>query len=288
MKKHLITGALASIFLAAQVNAVPITTQIITIMDESGSMSNEQAWIDDAMIALDASLLALAGNDIYDGTFGLVGYGGNISGQEPRKILVGGNDLGTVNEFSTATQSLRANGFEEDGFEAIDFVFDNYNVGNGLTSIFLVTDEDRDNTSTDTYASILNQLVTTNTLLNSVAPCRFFDTDNNEVLGIDAEQNAYRSDGSGGFLASVGDLSRTSCAGSAKTDYVELAFASGGASWSITQLRNNPNVFTTAFVNTTGSTVVSQPKPTVSVSTPATTGLIGLSLGILAFRRKIQ
>ena len=128
--------------------------------------------------------------------------------------MVGGDDFGTVGQFSTATGRLILTGAVEDGWAGIDFSVNNYayRVGNFARTILLVTDEDRDNTNGSlSFASVLTSLNDTtlngvNTLLNAVVNCSFRDGTNQVALGIDSSNNAYIANGAGGFTKTAGGV----------------------------------------------------------------------------------
>ncbi len=64
---------------AFSASAIPISTDVITLMDESGSMSGEQSWFVNMITSLDANLALAAGSDTYSAQFGVVGFGGPVA-----------------------------------------------------------------------------------------------------------------------------------------------------------------------------------------------------------------
>ena len=68
--------------LAATVNT---RSNVVFIVDESGSMSGEQAFLENTVIdKLDTDLLAAGVSD--ERRYGVVGFGGSVSSNDPRQI----------------------------------------------------------------------------------------------------------------------------------------------------------------------------------------------------------
>lgn len=286
LSKILIAGAFAA--WGGVAHAVAITADIITVVDESGSMSGEHAWLSGMISSLDAALAATAGADPLSAQYGLVGYGGGSDHIAGHQHNVGGGQFGTAAQFGTATGSLLLNGGFEDGYSGMDTALGYTLRANAATNIILVTDEDRDNgtTTSDTYAAMKAALDNENALLNAVVNCQFTDGNGNRALGIDAAGNAYVADGAGGYTSSAGGTQTGSCSGTTKTDYVDLALAVGGAAWDLNLLRIGgvtADSFTSAFVNIKVGEIVIQQS---SVPEPATLVLMGLGLAGLGFRKQ--
>lgn len=100
-----------------------IVTDIIMMVDESGSMSNVQTNLRNN-IGLFASILSSGG---IDARYGLVGYGS--SGVAPRMLV----DLATPGDFALAAAGLVASGGTEPGYSAIAFAL---NAIDGQSSLF--------------------------------------------------------------------------------------------------------------------------------------------------------
>jgi hypothetical protein len=229
---------------------------VLFLVDESGSMSGEHAWLKDMVFDLEAGLQA---KDMTDNQYGLIGFGDySYIYEEPHKHTVGGGDWGTAADLSTATSSLTVSGAFEDGWAAIDFAFNNYTFREGAAlNIVLITDEDRDYYpspypySNLTYDSVLSTFQAEDALLNVVVNAELQDENNQTALGIDSEGNAYTADGSGDYNTSTGGVA-VSGFGTTIDDYVDLALDTGGAVWDLNQLRTGgltATSFTKAFVD---------------------------------------
>lgn len=256
---------------------------IVFIVDESGSMSGEHAWLPGMAAALESNLISASvgnGTDAADyNRYALVGYGRS----NPTAIthFLGGNQWGTAADLVNPNPSLATSGGTEDGWQAIDYFFDNYTTrGSAALNVILVTDEDRDKLDSSlTYNAILAALQGKNALLNVAVNATFTPSGS---LGVDSEGIAYLADGSGGFTSALGGA-YSSGFGTTKADYIDLAWATGGAAWDLNKLRLGgltAQSFTKAFVDIKVAEIIIQP-PTDEVPEPATmllfgTGLIGL------------
>jgi hypothetical protein len=228
---------------------VPGTAFTIFVVDESGSMAGEHAFLDEAVADLDAGLANLGvGSRLY----GLVGFGSSSpaargldmdpsDGTSDGTGISGFDNLfGSAAEFQTAQDRLIVGGGTEDGYDGIDFVIDNYvpliPAGSAI-NIVLVTDEDRDIIDASlNFSNILSELGLAGALLNVVVDADLEDGAATTALGIDAEGSAFIADGSGGFTTSTGGVA-TGGFVTTVADYVDLALATDGAAWDLNQLR---------------------------------------------------
>lgn len=124
---------------AITAHANPIKTDIVMVVDESGSMGDVQTNLRNN-IGTFASILAAGG---VDAQFGLVGYGSSTV--VPRMLT----NLTTSTNFATAAQGLLTNGGTEPGYTAIAYALnalDNQSQlfsfrPDALTNVILFTDE---------------------------------------------------------------------------------------------------------------------------------------------------
>lgn len=267
---------------AATAATVNTKSNVIFLVDESGSMSGEQAFLENTVIDELDSGLAAAG--VTDRKYGVVGYGSSTVA--PRQL---GSGLLNAADTKTELGNLLINGFTEDGYAAIDFALANFSFTSGAAVNFvLVTDEDRDNTNNAlTFSSIQTALTDRNILLNAIVSNSFSTGTSTSALGIDSDGDGYVADGSGGFTAEALGIAGSG-AGSTTTDYVDLALNTGGAAWDLNQLRAGGLIaesFTTAFLDIKVQEITTQP-PTSPIPLPAGAWLMLTGLGAFAAMRR--
>jgi hypothetical protein len=254
---------------------------VVIIVDESGSMSTEHAWLPGMVNSLNTALSGAG----YTGVFGLFGFGKSGAGVGGRTLL----NAGTAAQFGTAAANLLTTGGTEDGYAGINFASTNYNFTTGsVRNYILVTDEDRDilSGSTNTYASILALLTGQKALLNAVINNPFGCTGGGtgSVIGRNTG-SGFRADGSGGYNTCTAPTTGNGN-GTTETDYAALALATNGAAWNLNVLRaggNSAASFTEAFVDIKLQEIIN----TGEVPEPGTYAMIGMGLaGLAYFRRK--
>ena len=277
--------AAAALF-APRAEAAPIYADIIAVVDESGSMSGEHAWLGTMVGSLE---LGLQGAGVTGpNQYGLVGFGGG-GGVHPsagHQHNVGGGQFGTAAQFAAATAGLVTTGATEDGWAGITFGLTYGMRADAARNMILVTDEDRDNTNAAlTFANVLASLTSANVQLNAVVDASFRcgNFGANQVLGVDSTGRAYVADGAGGYTTCDGAVFAAG-AGTTKADYVDLAWGTGGAAWNLALLRAGgltADSFSSAFVAVKVEEITNQ------APEPGTMLLMGLGLAA-AVRRRVR
>lgn len=267
------------------------TADFVFVVDESGSMGGDHAWLAGMISTLD-SALATAG---FTGRYGLVGYGGSSPHLTGHTHLVGGGQFGTAAQFSTAIGTLVLSGGTEDGWDGIDEAM-GYTFGSGAAiNVVLVTDEDRDVAVAHTYAAVLASLTGRSALLNAVVNASYAGgtytgpggAGSGTRIGVDSSGNVYFTDGLGGYTSGVGGTF-SSGFGTTKTDYIDMAWATGGAAWDLNVLRAGGffgTSFTKAFVDIKVQEVITSSGVPLPPAAWAGLSLLGV-LGAMRTRRR--
>lgn len=284
-------GAVAVSMLAtgeAAAATVNTKSNVVFIVDESGSMGGEQSFLETVISDLDTGL---SNAGVTDRKYGVVGFGGSVSSNDPRQVGGGLTDATTA---ESRLGTLTTSGGLEDGYQAIDFALNNFAFTQGAAINFiLATDEARTGANVRdaslTEAGITSTLTSSNILLNAIVDHGFSSDNNNSALGVDSDGTAYIANGSGGFTTDTNGVKDGFGDGD---EYISVANATGGASWDLNILRNGGNdatSFSTAFVDIKVQEIISQP-PTNPIPLPAGLPLILTGIGALgglgALRRR--
>lgn len=245
------------------------------IVDESGSMQNEQVWLQTMIYDLESSLQSNGvGTGVEANRFGLVGFGGKNEGYPHTFDLdlftPGVQSFGSANLFADATSKLTTMGDYEDGYEAINVALDQYSFRkDAAVNVVLISDEGRSthNKRSDefNYELTLTALKRKNALLNVVVNQNLSDDNEHSAIGIDFAGNAFIPDGNGGFTTTIATTAKENT----KADYIDLAWETGGghiggAAWDLNILRqqgDSERSFTQAFVDIKTQEVIKQKTP---------------------------
>ncbi len=268
--KKLLSGlVVGTAIMASPVHSAPILSDIVFVVDESGSMGNVQANLR-TNIGLFASILT--GTNQVDAQYGLVGYGD--SSAVPRRVT----DFTDATGFGTAANGLRTNGFTEPGYTATAFAL---NALDGQTDLFsfrtnavkniiILTDEPSNGDTISRGAvggsavssSILDSILTSNNALyNGVLRGSSTLTSYSTLIG---------NHGGSVFNLNAFNTTDTNTVTAFVTD-----FANKKLQETLTFCQLNPTA--PACVNVT-----------IPVPEPGTLGLLSLALGGLVVRRRLN
>lgn len=284
-----LTTSAALLLFALGAQAVPTSADIVFIVDESGSMAGEQAFLTNQIEALDSGL-ASAG--VSSRNYAVTGFGGDVSGNGPPRDAGGG--MLNLSDAKTTLDGLTTDGGIEDGYTAIDFALSNYELTSEVANFILVTDEDRDVVEEpNTKSSITSALTNAGIPLNAILDADLEDGSGATALGVSSDGTAYLADGSGGFTTSSGGVC-TGGDGSTCADYFDITADTGGASWDLNQLRAGGQLadsFTNAFLDIKVEEIVTTPPSDEPVDVPEPSGLAlfgfgSMLLGLMRWRRR--
>lgn len=259
-------AACAAMFgLVGTAQAAPIKTDIIMIVDESGSMGNVQTNLRNN-IGLFASILDSFG---IDARYGLVGYGSSTVA--PRMLT----DLTDATSFATAAQGLLINGGTEPGYTASAFALNGldgqtptFSFRNDAVKNLIIYTDEPSNGDTTARGAIGGAAVNAT---NLDALIKSENALYNAVLRNSGTINSYQDLATGNFGA-VFDLNSLNTTNQDVVRAFVVAFAEAKAQETIDFCDRNPN----------------DPACQNVVSAPGTLALAGLGLfGLAALRRRV-
>ncbi len=230
--------------LSPQIGNLSRAADIILLVDESGSMSEEHTWIPMMIELLDKALMDVDVGLSTPNRFGVVGFGDDCNEDNAlgRVILNSAQQQFSVaDNITDFTRNLNVGGRKEDGYSAINVALDGYSFRDVAKQFILITDEDRDVLQENlTRDSIRVLLENAGIRLNS-AISEEYEADGSRALGIDSSGNAYVYDpsirSSFRVIEGSGVPVQDSAYGSTNTDYTQLALELEGAAWDLSQLR---------------------------------------------------
>lgn len=262
-----IAACAALVGLVGTAHAAPIKTDIIMIVDESGSMGNVQTNLRNN-IGLFASILDSFG---IDARYGLVGYGSSTAA--PRMLT----DLTTAANFANAAQGLLINGSSEPGYTASAFALNGldsqlatptFSFRNDAVKNLIIYTDEPSNGDTVSRGAIGGAAVNAT---NLDALIKSENALYNAVLRGTTTINSYSALATGNFGA-VFDLNSLNTTNQDVVRAFVVAFAEAKAQETIDFCDRNPN----------------DPACQNVVSAPGTLALAGLGLfGLAALRRRV-
>ena len=241
---------------------------VIFLVDESASMVNEHAWLQNISHGLNNALKGQGiGVDIPN-LFGLVGFAkddpAHVKGRTILMKSCSGGLMGTAAEFNDARVQLALNGRKEDGYLAMNLALTQYPFRPGQAcQIILVTDEGRTSIeprkdqSPYTFQEIRQKLQDRGCVLNVIVNQQMLSYDSSEpinALGVSYNNDSAVETDDGNFRLSRGKGYPMAVSGHGEThrDYTLLAFALRGAAWDLNRLRlggKTADAFTKAFIS---------------------------------------
>ena len=222
---------------------------MVTVVDRSGSMDTEHAWIGQMIGTLD---LALRVNGVGTGggnRYGLVDYD-----RAPRPFDLGGSLFAAYPAFIDGALRLKIDGSgDEDGLLAAHYAVTQYPMrAQAARNVLLITDEGNSwHPGSPTRDAVLQALQQHDVMLNAALNVGLECADGRRAIGLGQNQIGYVADGQGGYSLCSGAIAVW---GDANTlvEYKPLALDSGGAVWDLNALRDGGNLaksFTRALID---------------------------------------
>lgn len=230
----------------------------VFLVDESGSMIQEHAWLEDVSAGLDRTLRREGiGTDIPN-QFCLVGFAHPpfVTGRVIR--MASGDIMGDAREFDEARKGLEIDGRIEDMYAAMNLGFEQCQLRPGMAcQVIGVTDEGRSSLVTDNFETMLEKLNDRSCILNvGVNQKMLSDGPDGPItaLGVSSRNDSAIEQPGGTFeiVRGKGQAQGISGHGNTHEAYVKLAFRTGGAAWDLNELRKGGDTatsFTEAFID---------------------------------------
>lgn len=242
-RSYLVVGDMR-IILVPRNSSQSRAADIILLVDESGSMSEEHAWIPGMTQLLDQALMVAGIGVSQKNYFGVVAFGDDCDSNNSlgRVLLDNFQQTFVSSENITAfIKNLKVGGRQEDGYGAMEIALNEYYFRDVARQFILITDEDRDVLAVNlTRGNIRDMLDSSGVLLNAAVSEEFLGS-SLHALGVDSNRNAYLYDPSVRSSFRVeegsGQAVEDSAYGTTNTDYTGLAWQLGGAAWDLRQLR---------------------------------------------------
>ena len=227
---------------------------IVTLIDESGTMSGEQKWLPSALLALEQLLVAAKIGVKRPNQYAYVGFG--VPGVSARIVQYQNRDWFSASDLQAAARQLNTDGDTEDGWYAIKFAIDNITLPEDCARNFLLVTDDRRAESPQgrglTKEFVLQLLRANNITLNVIANIAFNLDRGDDAFGVDYQGFSFGV-ARYNYLAYDEPLSVTPGRAFCQSykHYGELGLKTRGAVWDLETLRQGAVqvAYATAFTN---------------------------------------
>lgn len=211
-------------------------SEMVIAVDTSDSMAKEWLWLEALIPNMEANLISSGvGVGATKNRYGAVGFVKDVFPQ-----LVDDQQMGNAYDLVSHLNLETDREITEDGWNAIDYVIDNYPFqSTSSKTILLVTDEERDDTNEEiTFTSLRDKLLENEIVLNVVVNAGFECGDGREALGMNSRGFGFVADGHGGYTICE-NVRVVEPRFTTETDYINLAKATKGTAWNVQILRQN-------------------------------------------------
>ena len=230
----------------------------IFLVDESGSMIQEHAWLERVSSGLDESLKKEGIGLNIPNQFCLIGFA-HPPFEDGRVLpMPSGAVMGNAMEFDEARKALATDGRIEDMYAAMNLGFEKCELRPGMAcQVIGVTDEGRSARINDNFQIMLEKLQSRGCILNVGVNEKMLSQGvggSVTALGVSSRNDSAIETPGGNFEIVRGKGQAQAISGHGNTDemYVQLAFKTGGAAWDLNELRkggNTARAFTNAFID---------------------------------------
>lgn len=235
---------------------------IVSLIDESGTMAGEHAWVPNAIIELEKLLVAGGIGVQRPNLHAMIGFG--VPDVSARLITDNNGDTWfRANRYRAVANQLNIDGDTEDGYYAVDFALDTLEFPEGCARNFiLITDERRAEspqgaslTHDGVLKALLDNEITTNVIANIGFKVIDEDGLDNDAFGVDYQGDSFIVARGGNFIELGGEpkVSEDVAFCNSFRDYGELGLRTNGAVWDLETLREGASnqlyadAFTKAF-----------------------------------------
>ncbi|MBU2713315.1 vWA domain-containing protein [Zooshikella harenae] len=157
-------GTFISVGLTTQAQAGYMAADVAFVIDQSGSMQNEFAWLGNSLATMDNQMRA---NGI-DARYAVAGYERLAGSESNKNIFV--DFTKDFNTISSSVNFVNTYGSQERGYHAAHWALGGFNwQDNRVKMVILITDESGDQASTMSESQLAGVLKDNNVLLNVIS-----------------------------------------------------------------------------------------------------------------------